>query len=324
MSCVVGFSGLNEYAVEKPVVSLGGRQLRCQTSETVTPSEQQRSDGSCWSDTSVYDGESPAHDGFAADEVPSLNRAQVLQLASDLLEGFSADEFQVELLALRKGAPPGAPVAGLQELALTVQRRILPKYGFYASPRGVSAMLLAVEPFLGDWMVGHLVSAIDEKLGLPAGTTNSQCRSVPKVTAAASEPSLASLLAAPSPRTSSRPPLSRAGALELAGAFSAALDATDVATQLHRGLAQGQASGDGPASVLGRLEIVMEERPELLTPFDLTGNSASGSTAKLAAALRALASFAGDWTVTSKLGEVEKKLGLDSGAIFDAVWDLSQ
>lgn len=95
----------------------------------------------------------------------SLDRHQALTLCSDLLKGFSEPEFQAALQTIKKNGPERAL------LAMSVQSKVLPRFGFPGSAVGVVQMLDAITPHAGDWMVATLVNSIDEKLGLPANTT---------------------------------------------------------------------------------------------------------------------------------------------------------
>eukprot|EP00434_Breviolum_minutum_P011850 symbB.v1.2.010455.t1/scaffold669.1/size295035/6 len=77
-------------------------------------------------------------------EVPQLTVPQALALQRDLLQGFSDAEFQSkrkELVRLYKHSDPKRFGAQRQQLFLSVQKIILPKYGFEAGPKGVFDML---------------------------------------------------------------------------------------------------------------------------------------------------------------------------------------
>jgi len=87
--------------------------------------------------------------GSSAKTTPSLTVEQALALQRELFKGFSQDSFQQKLGALerahRKGS--GEYLKGRQELCLTVQRLILPKYGFESSQRGVFSMMVCMADF---------------------------------------------------------------------------------------------------------------------------------------------------------------------------------
>lgn len=95
----------------------------------------------------------------------NLDRHQALTLCSELLKGFSEPEFQAALQTIKINGPERAL------LAMSVQSKVLPRFGFPGSTVGVVQMLDAITPHAGDWMVATLVNSIDEKLGLPANTT---------------------------------------------------------------------------------------------------------------------------------------------------------
>jgi len=62
------------------------------------------------------------------------------------------------------------------ELALTVQRKVLPKYGFPGTLAGVEAMRKAICPFLVDWMVRKVVDEMDKIIGLPRTSTENAAK----------------------------------------------------------------------------------------------------------------------------------------------------
>ncbi|CAE7838571.1 unnamed protein product [Symbiodinium sp. CCMP2592] len=80
----------------------------------------------------------------AAPEPPKLSISQTLALQRDLLQGFSDPEFQQkrkELVAALRQSEPRRFSAERQKLFLTVQKVVLPRYGFEGSPKGVFDML---------------------------------------------------------------------------------------------------------------------------------------------------------------------------------------
>lgn len=86
---------------------------------------------------------------------PSLSRDQAVGLMKDMLNGFRAGPFQQKLTALEKHARVNAMsftefVQLRQELFLSVQSRVLPKYGFEGSQDGMFKMMGVVGPFLND------------------------------------------------------------------------------------------------------------------------------------------------------------------------------
>eukprot|EP00747_Dinoflagellata_sp_TGD_P170188 gnl/TRDRNA2_/TRDRNA2_201116_c0_seq1.p1 gnl/TRDRNA2_/TRDRNA2_201116_c0~~gnl/TRDRNA2_/TRDRNA2_201116_c0_seq1.p1 ORF type:complete len:227 (+),score=41.56 gnl/TRDRNA2_/TRDRNA2_201116_c0_seq1:98-682(+) len=82
---------------------------------------------------------------------PRLTLQEALALQSDLLAGFEAAEFQRDLLRLLwdYGGPDASKhLTGRRELAFTVQKEVLPKYGFEASSAGVKDMMSTTEAML--------------------------------------------------------------------------------------------------------------------------------------------------------------------------------
>eukprot|EP00435_Cladocopium_sp_Y103_P050843 s385_g15.t1 len=82
-------------------------------------------------------------------------RPPVARVARDLLQGFSDADFQAkrkELIRLYKHSDPKRFGAERQKLFLSVQKIVLPKYGFEGSPKGVFEMLQQFDrpEFAGD------------------------------------------------------------------------------------------------------------------------------------------------------------------------------
>lgn len=107
-----------------------------------------------------------------AEALPCWTKQRVLKLCSELLQGFYSPKFQADLKKLAADSPNGIQVAGRMELALTVQRDVLQKYGFATTVEGVVNMRKAICPFLIDWMVKKMVDDIDRILGLPKDWTS--------------------------------------------------------------------------------------------------------------------------------------------------------
>eukprot|EP00434_Breviolum_minutum_P011849 symbB.v1.2.010454.t1/scaffold669.1/size295035/5 len=77
-------------------------------------------------------------------EPPKLTVATALALQRDLLQGFSDEDFQSkrqELVRVYKHSDPKRFSAERQKLFLSVQKMVLPKYGFDGGPKGVFEML---------------------------------------------------------------------------------------------------------------------------------------------------------------------------------------
>mmetsp|Transcript_28709 Transcript_28709/g.52854 ORF Transcript_28709/g.52854 Transcript_28709/m.52854 type:complete len:184 (-) Transcript_28709:41-592(-) len=73
----------------------------------------------------------------------TLTTSDALMLQRDLMTGFTSEDFQKKLLALlRENGGPDASwyLEGREELCLTVQQKVLPKYGFAGTSEGVQEM----------------------------------------------------------------------------------------------------------------------------------------------------------------------------------------
>jgi len=111
--------------------------------------------------------------------IPSTNQGVYLLLRS-LFLGFSDPWFQEAILKLqhekdardradreRRPDPDGYfHLPGRSELALEVQRRILPRFGFDATKEGVGEMIRHCSAYLTDHSIAHLFDAINRKLGM--------------------------------------------------------------------------------------------------------------------------------------------------------------
>jgi len=107
----------------------------------------------------------------AARESKKLSKRRVLALMREHLAGFSTAEFQWELKGLKEASPLGEKddhfqLEGRAELALGVQNKILPKYGFQQGHRGVHEMMASCSQHMLDAEVVCLTDAINAKLGM--------------------------------------------------------------------------------------------------------------------------------------------------------------
>mmetsp|Transcript_8078 Transcript_8078/g.8922 ORF Transcript_8078/g.8922 Transcript_8078/m.8922 type:complete len:410 (+) Transcript_8078:102-1331(+) len=102
----------------------------------------------------------------------------VAKLLRKQLAGFSTPGFQHAIVKLKRKADLEQAcdgyyhLSGRAELALTVQRRILPSFGFAASRAGVLDMVLHCTKFLEDDEIAKLWDDINSKLGM----TQEACR----------------------------------------------------------------------------------------------------------------------------------------------------
>eukprot|EP00913_Durusdinium_trenchii_P024243 g22762.t1 len=101
---------------------------------------------------------------------PKLTPARARAMMADLLAGFSSKSFQRKLDVLISAQVGQIPqdllhVPGRVELALSVQREVLPRYGFDGSEHGVAQMLEAIQPLLAkDSRLVEQSEAIRQKL----------------------------------------------------------------------------------------------------------------------------------------------------------------
>mmetsp|Transcript_162664 Transcript_162664/g.312317 ORF Transcript_162664/g.312317 Transcript_162664/m.312317 type:complete len:610 (+) Transcript_162664:122-1951(+) len=72
----------------------------------------------------------------------------VLSMIKELVEAFSTPDFMSELQNLSAG-----DASGRKNLAFTVQKAVLPKYGIPGTSDGVEFMLTVIAPYLDDWML---------------------------------------------------------------------------------------------------------------------------------------------------------------------------
>jgi len=89
----------------------------------------------------------------------TLNRAKAL--LQELLAGVSSPRFQRKLATV-------TDAWGRRELLLSVQREVLPQYGYDGSEGGFEEVALALQPFLSDPKIILIAEAITRKLTLPS------------------------------------------------------------------------------------------------------------------------------------------------------------
>lgn len=95
----------------------------------------------------------------------TLERARRLQ--NELHAGFSTKPFREKLKALMEAHPSRSGRQFTQErqaLFLTVQKDVLPKYGFEGSQKGILEMMSAFGPHNSDPEVIRMASQIDDLL----------------------------------------------------------------------------------------------------------------------------------------------------------------
>merc|ERR1712232_1308418 len=100
---------------------------------------------------------------------PTLTLQMALRLQADLRDGFAEEGFQRKRMELESKYPKQNVefVKERQKLVLTVQERVLPKYGFEGSQKGVFAMMSAFNEFNDDPEFQRHGNEIQWLLGLP-------------------------------------------------------------------------------------------------------------------------------------------------------------
>mmetsp|Transcript_32296 Transcript_32296/g.74899 ORF Transcript_32296/g.74899 Transcript_32296/m.74899 type:complete len:449 (-) Transcript_32296:365-1711(-) len=121
---------------------------------------------------------------------PIMTRRRALALQRELLEGFTTQDFQERLreLMVESGAAPTSAEFHVerQELFLSVQRLVLPNYGFEGTLSGVYRMMGAMGPFVEDPEFSQLAQEIHTALGIhsPPETWGDLSKSCQKLEAA--------------------------------------------------------------------------------------------------------------------------------------------
>jgi hypothetical protein len=251
---------------------------------------------------------------------PCWTKAKVLKLGTDLLEGYSDPLFQQQLQGLLAAAPNGREVPGRMELAHSVQQKVLPKYGFDATPEGVDEMVKTIAPFMVDWMVEKLVSDIEEKLGLPKNSTINMAwlpvrgqMPVVEEKVPAVRPKVRTLHSgglsstAPKPETraakSASPALSKAQVLELLGDLLKSFASPAFQAELKQLLAENGSGND--LEVPGRKDLVMNVHSKVLPKYGLPGTSYGAMLM-----LDSFTPFLDDFLVSYLIADMDDKLGL--------------
>lgn len=120
---------------------------------------------------------SVSSDGVQSGSKPKLTLKQALDLQKELYAGFANQRFQEQLgeLNSQHGLAHQSFAAARSMLFLTVQRDILPKYGFEGSQRGVIEMLHAAAYFNDNEEYIRNRERLNKLLGFkPAGTDEAE------------------------------------------------------------------------------------------------------------------------------------------------------
>lgn len=228
---------------------------------------------------------------ISSSERVNLTEAQVLSLLGELLEGFSTPEFQEEVQSMKwySGNP------GHMRLTLKVHRRVLPKYRLPGTSDGVLMMLREVTPLLGNWMVGYLIDKIDEKLGLPEGTSRCVCLDLQHLD---EEETLADVLP-PAPQQKN---LTRMHVLSMASDLLDGFSTEDFQQKLQELLRKKKSAREVP----GRMELALTVQSKVLPKYGFPGTFAG-----VTQMLDAISPFMHDWMVQHLLCAIDDKLGMN-------------
>lgn len=98
----------------------------------------------------------------------ALTLQEALRCNEELYEGFTTSKFQRELADLAQNHKEGSMpfLKARQQLFLTVQREVLPKYGFEGTLNGVFKLMGATQPFVDDPEFKEIASKINAVLGV--------------------------------------------------------------------------------------------------------------------------------------------------------------
>lgn len=114
-----------------------------------------------------------------------LTKKHGISLQLELLEAFKENAFQQKLIDLEARREAGMSNLDFSrqrsKLMLSVQKRVLPKYGFEGTSEGVERMLASLKPFFSDPECVRNLKEINDILGLSESverwsTVSSQCR----------------------------------------------------------------------------------------------------------------------------------------------------
>lgn len=229
---------------------------------------------------------------ITSSEKVNLTEAQVLSLLRELLESFSTPEFQEAMQSMTSNsAHPGH-----MQLALKVQRRVLPKYRLPGTSDGVLMMLTEVAPFLGNWMVGYLIEKIDETLGLPEGTSRSACidlQNLDEGDKLASEDVSSHLHAS----------LSRMQVISMASELLDGFSSEGFQQELQELLRKKRSAREVP----GRMELALTVQSKVLPKYGFPGTFHG-----VIMMLDAISPFMDDWMVQHLLYSIDVKLGMNT------------
>lgn len=249
-----------------------------------------------------------------AENMPCWTKRSVLALCHELLTGFSAPDFQEELQKLRAKAPNDMQVAGRMELALTAQKKIIPKYGFPATAEGVEAMRDAICPYLMDYMVKMVVDDIDRKLGLPPNSTAKAAKG-PQTARFETERERSvsdeSVMTNSSMNSENKDTeFSRQQVLSLCNDLLQGFSNAEFQEALQPILERSK----GRKAIPERTLLALKVQGKVLPKYGLPGNMAG-----VLLMLDKIAPHAGDWMVMSLVNSIDEKLGLPANTTLSSL-----
>lgn len=232
-------------------------------------------------------------------ETPTLTKVQVLDLLGELLQTVSKPSLQKEFQALSRDDEAS------KDLVLKVQSEVLPKHGFPGTPFGSMLMLDAIAPFIDDYLVCHLASEIDEKIGLPKGSTASMC----KGKLASDKPTQAKLTEDfETPAQPSK--LTRQQVLTLCNELLKGFLAPDFQEALQLLMKKGNNNAGGSERAVLALTVQSKVLPKYGIP---------GTNLGVLSMLDEVAPHSSDWLVARLINSIDEALGLRVGTTLSSV-----
>jgi hypothetical protein len=256
-----------------------------------TPTQRNR----FYSEASTNVSDATDHAGQDDSQKGGFARKHVLALLGELQDAFQSQDFQEQLQPLLKDPEDPQAEFAREELALSVQSKILPEYGLPGTMEGVSLMLEECAPFVGDWMVRHLVEKIDETLGEPAGATLERMSYLSSMSSSGVGMSITTPVA-----------LTRTQLLDLAGELLDAFSSPNFQERLQPLLASKLYSA--------RVELALTVQSRILPKYGLAGNS--GGVFRM---LEQIVPCTGDWMVRHVVDKIDVALGDAEGTTLEKV-----
>jgi len=234
------------------------------------------------------------------DTASGFARKHILALLGELYDAFQAQDFQEQLQPLLKDPEDPQAEFAREELALSVQSKILPNYGLPGTLEGVSLMLEECAPYAGDWMIRHLVQKIDEVLGEPAGATLERMSYLSSMSSSGAGMNITTPVS-----------LTRTQLLDLAGELLDAFSSPNFQERLQPLLDSKLYSA--------RVELALTVQSQILPKYGLSGNS--GGVFRM---LEQVVPHQGDWMVRHVVDKIDMALGEAAGTTLEKVAHLQR